>query len=71
MAHTHKDQEMRVRVKKPFFSPLKAGLRGMAEVGEEMNVPVKGFWLRRLKDGDCEVVKKKSKAPAAKAKGSK
>lgn len=71
MVHTHKDKEMRVRVKKPFLNPLKPGSRAMTKVGEEMNVRVVGFWSRRVKVGDCEKIKTKVAAPAAKAKGSK
>lgn len=66
--------EIRVRVKRRFMSPLNNRL---AAVDSVLNVPRNQFWLRRIADKDCEILKsvKKEKGPAekpqAKAKGSK
>jgi len=68
--------EMRVKVKKQFLSPL---TNRMAKVDEEMNVPQSRFWFRRLQEGDCQKIgkskpksKPKVKAPSLpqKSKGS-
>lgn len=61
---------MRVKVKKDFMSPL---TNRMAKVDQEMNVPKTMFWLRRIKDGDCEQMKlgKRKKSAPKKAQDAK
>lgn len=49
---------IQVRVLKSFRNPL---TNRMAKVGEDMKVPHDNFWLRRLRDLDCEKTKKASK----------
>jgi len=64
--------EMRVKIVKRFLSPLTGR---MTKVGEELNVPMNKFWLKRKRLGDCEKIKFKSKIKAPsqpmKTKGSK
>jgi len=58
--------EMRVKVKNQFRNPR---TNRMATIDSVMNVPINGFWLRRLDQGDCEKIKAKSMTgPKADAK---
>lgn len=50
--------EMRIKVKKKFLSPL---TNRMADIGQEMNVPMSQFWFKRLQAHDCEKIKLKVK----------
>jgi len=50
--------EMRIRIKHKFMNPR---TNRMSIIDSEMNVPVTGFWLRRLNDGDCEKIKAESR----------
>ena len=53
--------EMRVKVKKQFLSPL---TNRMIKFDSEVNVPVNQFWLKRLSQGDCEKINKTKKVKA-------
>lgn len=59
---------MIVKIKRKFTSPL-TGRR--TEVDQEINVPKSQFWFKRLKEKDCELIKKFTKAKPGKESGSK
>ena len=54
---------MRIKILKEFRSPL---TNKMTEINSEINVPMVLFWLKRIKEKDCEKIKLKTK-PAAKS----
>ena len=54
---------MRIKIKKKFINPLS---NRREKEGTELNVPKNQFWLKRLRDGDCEKIKAKSKIKAPK-----
>lgn len=56
--------EMKVKILKPFPSPL---TNKMTAAGEVINVPKSQFWLKRIQQKDVEEVKNVTKAKAPKA----
>ena len=60
--------KMRIRIKNGFINPL-SNMRCAS--GDEFNVPMNQFWLRRIKQGDCEKLKKQLKPKFKKLEASK
>lgn len=57
---------IKLRVLKKFTSPL---THRRIEIGEEFNAPANQFWFKRIREKDCEEIKKFSnKAKASEKK---
>ena len=57
---------IKVKIKRKFPNPL-SGRR--VEIDAELNVPKNQFWLKRLKQKDCELIKKFTKVKSVKESG--
>ena len=59
---------IKVKIIKKFPNPLTSR---RTEIGQELNVPKNQFWLKRLKQKDCELIEKFTKAKPVKESGAK